>query len=204
MKSGLIKRTVSFLFMPLLYINLAGLAAGTVWLAALSQWQFVGLGVVTVFLSPQIIPVLLMPAGIFSHFMTFFQKAGRPGKAQAMFILSVAYILLFMTFWCVGIFGYAAGSAGPGTQAAVLLWASTAAVLPLFLWSSQDRSNIFIITIVEMAQMGILILCAVRAWGVMLSFWPSFALFGGLLALAAFAQAVYEEKFMDKPAEGPR
>jgi len=204
MKHGIIRRVVSFLFMPLLYINLAGLAAGTVWLAALSQWQFIGFSVIIVFFSPQIIPVVLMPAGVFSHFMNRYQDAGRQGKTQAMFILSVAYILLFMTLWCVGVFGYAMGSAGPATRWAVLLWASTAAVLPLFLWSSHDRSNIFIITTVEMAQAGVLILGAVRLWGIALSFWPSFAVFGGLLALAALVQAVYEEKFMNKPADGPR
>ncbi|MCE9507107.1 MAG: hypothetical protein K8R48_02170 [Alphaproteobacteria bacterium] len=203
MKDGIIKRIVSFLFMPLLYINLAGLAAGAVWLAALSQWQFVGFGVVIAFFLPQLIPVLLMPAGILSHFMSLHQSAGRQGKAQAMFILSVAYILLFMTLWCVSIFVYAMGGAGPGTRWAVLLCASAAAVLPLFLWSSHDRGNIFIITMVEMAQAGILLLGAVRLWGIALSFWPSFAVFGGLLALAALIQAVYEEKVMNKPVAGP-
>jgi hypothetical protein len=205
MKSGLIKRTILSLFMPTLYVNLLGLAAGAMWLAALSQWQFVGLGVVLVFFSPHIIPVLLLPAGIFSRFMLLYQNAGRRKKAQAMFILSLAYILLFMTLWCVGIFGYAMGSAGPeGTQGAMLLWASTAAMLPLFLWSSHDRGNIFIVTMVEMAQVAVLILCAVRLSGVILSFWPSFAVFGGLLALVMVTQAVYEEKFMKKSAAAPR
>jgi len=183
--------------MPLLYANMAGLAAGSAWLGAMAQWQLVGLGVAVIFISPYIIPILLMPAGIFSHFMLLYQKAGRRKFERLMFVLSIFYIALFMTLWCVGIFEYATGDIGPEIPLAPLLWAASAAMLPLLMWSSRDRSNILIMAMVEVAQAATLILCTIRFFGVIPHFWLSSAVFGGFLALLTIMQAVNEEKSMN-------
>jgi hypothetical protein len=142
------KNIISSLLTPLLFANLAGLGAGTVWLGAVSQWQVIWLGVMAVLFSPYIIPILLMPAGIFSHFMLLYQNAGQKKKERWMFILSLAYILLFMTLWCTGIFGYVTASVKPQALFAALLFGSSAAMLPLLIWAQRDRSNSFVMTLV--------------------------------------------------------
>jgi hypothetical protein len=199
MKFVVIKNAISSLLTPLLFANLAGLAAGAVWLGAVSQWQVIWIGVVTVLFSPYIIPILLMPAGILSHFMSLYQNAGRRGKERLMFILSLVYILLFMTLWCAGIFEYVTGSVKPGALFAALLFGGSAAMLPLLLWSHRDRNNTFVMTLVEVAQAGILILSGVRIFGLAPPFWLSFIIFGGIMVFMSVVQAVYERFFMNEP-----
>jgi hypothetical protein len=154
--------------------------------------------------SSTIIPILLMPAGIFSHFMALYNAAKRPDKERTMFLLSLSYIILFLTFWCTGIFEYVTHSVEPKALGAGVLWASTTALAPLLWWSSRDRNNIFIMTMVEMAQIATIALSAARLlWGES-SFWLSFGVFGVFLASVAGVQAVYEEKFLKKTGAEPR
>lgn len=154
--------------------------------------------------SPYIIPVLLIPAGILSHFIGVYQARQQPDKERLMFILSLSYIILFMTLWCTGVFEYVTHSVSPKALLAGLLWASTAALEPLLRWSSGDRNNIFIITMVEAAQLAILALAAVRLMTGASSFWLSFAEFGAIMSAVAVGQAIYEEKFMNKTKVEPR
>lgn len=190
--------------MPLLTLNLAGLALAALWLGVQSQWQVVWLGFVMLIFSPYIIPTLLIPAGIFSHFIGVYNAQQQPDKERMMFILSLSYIILFMTFWCVGVFEYVTHSVQPKALLAGLLWASTAALEPLLWWSSRDRSNIFIMTMVEAAQLAILALAAIRLMTGASSFWLSFAEFGAIMAVVAAGQAIYEDKFMNKTKVEPR
>jgi len=194
-----LKDIVAAALMPLLYLNIAGLAAGAVWLGMVSQWHVIWLGVMIIFFSPYIIPLLLMPAGIFSHFMALYQNTGQRRKEQVMFFCSIGYVLLFVTLLCVYIFAYVLFNVRPEAHRAALLWGSSAALTPLLLWSSRDRNNIFIMTTVELAQAAILALCAVRFAGTVLSFWASFAIFGGIMVAGTVAQAIYEKKQMIKP-----
>ncbi len=199
-----LKKTVSGLLTPILYLNLAGLAVGAVWLGVMAQWQVVWVGVMALLFAPYIIPILIIPAGILSHFMSLYRAAQRPDKERLMFTLSLAYILLFLTLWCVSIFEYVTHSVVPQAVHAALLWADSAALVPLLLWTNRDRGNIFIMTMVEVAQLAIVVLSAVRLLDGATSFWPSFSIFGGIMALAAITQAVYEKKFIDKSGELPR
>lgn len=185
--------------MPLLYFNLAGMLAGAVWIGLMSQWHVIWLGVMTIFFSPYLIPLLMMPAGILSHFMALYQNAGQHSKERLMFFLSLAYILLFITTVCVGIFEYVVTAVRPEALYAALLWGSTAAMSPFLLWSSRDRGNVFIMTTVEVAQIAILALCLIRLLGFSLSFWPAFVIFGGILGLATAVQAFFESR-----QNGPR
>jgi hypothetical protein len=196
MNPGAIKTTLSSLLKPLLFANLAGLGAGGVWLGALSQWQVIWIGVMAVIFSPYIIPLVLMPAGIFSHFMLLYQKAGQLKKERLMFIFSLIYILLFLTFWCTGIFEYVAGSVRAEAFFAALLFGSSAAVLPLLLWSHRDRNNTFVMILVEAAQAGVLMLVVARLFGFVPPFWLSFLMLGGIMVSVTMVQAAYEKFFM--------
>jgi hypothetical protein len=151
-----------------------------------------------IFFSPLIIPVLAIPAGIFSHFMGVYRDARQPDKERTMFILSLSYIILFITLWCISIFDYVTHSVSPQAMGAGVLWADTAALGPLLWWSSRDRNNIFIMTMVETAQVAMIVLAAVRLLSGDSSFWLSFTIFGTIMAAVAAGQAVYEEKLLNK------
>ena len=75
--------------MPLLYLNLAGLAAGADWLGMQGQWQVIWIGFIMIFFSPYVIPILVMPAGIFSHFMALYHAKQRAERERAMFFMSL-------------------------------------------------------------------------------------------------------------------
>ncbi len=200
-----LKNIVSRLLIPLLTLNLAGLAAAALWLVSYSQWQVIWIGFMMLLFSSNIIPLFLIPAGVFSHFMNLYRAAQRPQKEKTMFFLSVAYILLFLTFWCTGIFEYVTYSVLPRAAGAGVLWACTAALTPLLWWSSRDRDNIFIMLMVEGAQLAMIAVVAARLLAGVTSFWTYFAVFGTVMAAIAATQAVYEKNFMNKAeAEKPR
>lgn len=184
-----------FFLRPLLYLNMAGMALGAAWLASLSQWPLIGLAALLLILSPYVIPLLMIPVGVFSHLMLIYRAAQRPWAERAMFALSMAYLLLFFSFWCTGLFEYVMQRVGQSTSgAAALIWANAAALAPLLLWVSRDRDNIFMVALAELAQLALLALSLWRFFAGPGSFWGSFAVFGGLLALAALIQALYEAK----------
>ena len=184
--------------MPLLGVNLAGLAAAALMLVSQGQAQVIWLGFIMLAFSPFIIPILLIPAGIFSHFMTVYAAAGKASRERLMFILSLGYSILFLTFWCTGIFNYVTHSVAPQALRDGVLWAGAAALAPLLWWSSRDAGNTFVMMMVEMAQVAMIALSAVRLLVGESSFWTSFCAFGGFLVLVAAGQSLYEKKFMDK------
>lgn len=188
------KKMIPLLLTPLLYVNLAGMVAGAVWLGVLSQWNVIWIGIVSLFFSPYIIPILMMPAGILSHFMALHGKAGRKDRERLMLVFSLAYILLFLTLWCVGIFGYVTENVRPDALPAGLLWANAAALAPLLRWACRDRKNIFIMTLVEAAQAVLLVLSAVMLFYGRGSFWTPYVIFFGIMAFVIAVQAFFEEK----------
>jgi hypothetical protein len=199
-----LKKIISGLLMPLLYANLAGLAAGAVWLGIMAQWQVIWIGIMALLFSPYVIPLLIVPAGVFSHFMAVYQSAGQAAKERRMFVLSLSYILLFLTLWCVSFFEYVTHNVAPQAIGAGLLWASCASMASLLLWASRDRNNIFITTTVETAQLAMVMLAAFRLLAGTTSFWSSAALFGGIMAVAAVTQHFYEKKQLDRSGSAPR
>lgn len=197
------KRIISHLLMPLFALNLAGLGIAALWLVSEGQMQVIWLGFVMLFLSPLIIPILLVPAGVFSHYMTHYSAAGRPDKERLMFVLSLAYIILFLTFWCMGIFEYVMESVSSRALAPGLLWSSSAAIAPLLWWSRRDRNNFFIMMLVETAQLAMIALSVVWLLKGAGSFWLASGILGGILLFVAVLQSVYEKKFMEKPDGAP-
>lgn len=178
---------------------MVGLAGGMVWLGILGQWQVIWLGIFALFFSPYVIPILMMPAGALSHFMTLYHTANRPDKERLMFVLTLGYILLFITLWCAGIFGYVMRNvAAPEAKVAALLWANTSALVPLLQWVGKDKGNAFIVATVEMTQVAVLLLSGLSLLGVATPFWVAVAVIGGVLGLAVGVQVVYEKKFMKK------
>jgi hypothetical protein len=109
-----------------------------------------------------------------------------------------------MTLWCIGIFDYVTLSVSPHALDAGLLWASTVALSPLLWWSSRDRNNVLIMTLVEIAQIAMIAVSLIRLFAGESSFWMSFAIFGGIAACLTAIEAFYEEKHMNNPEETPQ
>lgn len=174
------------LYRPLVFLNLAALLAGAAWVAMSAQWRAIGAVFALLVFSPYIIPVLLMPSGIFSHFMSQARQQGRTRRERVFFVLSLGYVLVFLAGWSALIFTYLAGGIASG---AGLLLGAGAAMLPLLRWISADKDNLFIWGLVALTQLALLLLAALQLVGG----W-AFALVFGLLALAAAAQGIYEKK----------
>lgn len=128
---------------------------------------FAGLLALTV--SFYALPLSLLPAGIFSHFMTVYEGTAR---GRVFLLLSLFWLVFMLAFWSVGVFAYL--SPQP-------FFAVAAACAPLQLWSLRDRDNIFVGTLVLAAQVGILIICAAG-----LGFWAALIAQTGLLTLVSY------------------
>jgi hypothetical protein len=199
----LLKKIVARLLIPLFGLNLAGLGVGVVWLVSQGQAQVIWLGVMMLIFSPFIIPILLIPAGVFSHYMAFYSSVGKKDRERLMFLLSLGYIILFLTFWCTGIFEYVTHNIARQAIAAGLLWASATALAPLLWWSGRDVNNFFIVMMVEVTQVAMIALSVVRLLAGESPFWLSAGVFGGFLVFVAALQSVYEKKFMDDAEAKP-
>lgn len=190
--------------MGLLFLNLTGMAAGAGWLAVLSQWSVIGLGVTVLIFSPYILPILMVPAGIFAHLAAAHESQGRISRSKKLYLCSLAYLVGFISLWCSGIFVYILTNVQAGTSpAATLIWANSTALAPLFLWAVRDRSNVFIATIVIEAQVTMLLLL-----GVMLSslaaqltsfFLGSLAIYAAVMAVCVFGQYFYDSRSAKNP-----
>lgn len=177
---------------------MAGMAVGAVWLVAIGQWQYIGIGIMAIFFSPYILPILILPAGMFSFFMVTYANAGRKDKERVMFMLSLAYILAFMAVWCAGLFYYATYAAQPQTLPANIFWGVIVSVMPLLWWSSQDRENLFILSLVEIMQVAVLVLAACRYFELVTGFWPMVFLVGVIGSSLLGLQVLYEKKVTKK------
>ncbi len=193
-----LKKIVSAVLTPLMRVNIAGLVIGATWVGMTMQWKVIGIGIITFCFSSYIIPILLIPVGLFSHFMLFCNKAKQKVIEQLMFVLSIAYILLFLTMWCVSILYFAITYVAIDYMVGGLIWANSIAMLSLLWWINKDRKNIFILTLVETAQIVMLLLSAIKLAGIDMQFWTSASVFGGFLSFVAILLAVYEKKFMKK------
>ncbi|MFH1158125.1 MAG: hypothetical protein V1721_04480 [Pseudomonadota bacterium] len=199
-----LKEIVPAALTPLVNANMAGLVIGAMWVGTAMQWPVIGIGIVVACFSSYIIPLLMIPVGVFSHFLMVYKGKKQKDREQLMFVLSVSYILLFLTLWCVGIFEFVTTRVSPdAARAAGLVWADSVAMLPLLMWINRDRGNIFIMTLVETAQIALLLLSAIRFVGIETSFWSSSAVFGGLLSLVAVLLAARERESLKNPAGDP-
>lgn len=191
---SLLKSIVTRLHKPLFALNLAMLAVSAAWLSNFSQWQVMWLGVAMLLVSPMIIPLILLPAGIFSHFMTVYHATKNQRLERRMFVLSLGYIILFLALWCAAIFDYVTQSVASAAVEPAVLWAGAAAMAPLFWWSSRDLSNIFVLLLVQSAQVGIIGLALIWLLHGPVSFGLMFPGFAVFLAAIAAAQGLYEKR----------
>ena len=188
-----LKKIVPAAFTPLMNVNIAGLVIGAVLVGTTTQWKIIGIGVIIIVFSPYLIPFLMVPVGIFSHFMMIYRGSKQENREQLMFVLNISYILFFLTMWCVCIFEFIITSVTPDAQTAGLILANSVAMLSLLMWINRDRENLFIMTLVEAAQIAFLLLFAIKLAEIETSFWISSAIFGGFLSLTAILFAAGEK-----------
>ena len=186
---------------PLIKINMAGLIIGAIWVGMTMQWTVIGIGIIVACFSSNFIPLLMVPVGIFSHFMVVYRGTKQKNKEQLMFVLSVAYILLFLTMWCVSILEFVITRIDVDVMAGGLIWANSIAMLPLLMWIDRDHENILIMTLIETAQIAILLLSAIKFVWVETPFWMVYLVFGGILSIMAVLMAVNDKKSVKNSKE---
>ena len=185
MKIPSLKKIIHAVMTPLININMAGLVIGAIWVGITLQWPVIGIGVIIACFSSYLIPLLLIPIGIFSHFLMVYKEKKQKNKEQLMFILIISYILLFITMWCINILEFIMARVALDAQEAGMLWANSVAMLPLLMWINQDRENFLLMTLIEAAQIAFLLIFAIKLSGIEISFWTSSAIFGGFLSFVA-------------------
>ena len=187
--------------MPLLYINLLGMLIGGGYLFAVGTWRIVLSFLILLTFSSYIIPIILIPAGILSHFMVLYQNAKQAAKEKLMFVLAMAYMLAFITLWCGLIFGAIVGSAGAVYKPLALVFAVSAAMAPIFLWVRHDPNNFFIIMLAEVTQLAMVILAVILLVykGMTLSLCLTFIF--SVLCLAVVFQWFFEKRLTKKPSQ---
>ncbi len=179
---------------------MAALIVSAAWLVSLSLDDVLFIPFILAVLSPLFIPLLAIPAGIFSHFMVAYAAAGQRKKERVMLFCSFGYLVALIAVWCALMFNFVVhripiSAAKPG-----LLWAEAVSVSPLLWWANNDRKNVLTMVMVLAAQAGIIVLCgALLAMPVPVSFWRVFFLIGGTVTAVTAGRMFYEEKFLRKP-----
>lgn len=197
-----LKKITSAILHPLFYANLAAMGFGALWLVTLGQWQVMGFGTIMVFLSPYILPLLMMPAGVFSNFMVRYQNNGNKSRERVMFACSLGYILAFLAAWCAFVFGRVLQGVAPHAEMAGLVWAASLTIGPLLWWVGKDTNNVFMISMVEVAQLAVLALVVLRVVTEETAFDVFFAVVSAFLLAATLAQLLYDEVTTRKGKSG--
>lgn len=180
---------------PLLFINILLMLVAALWLGMLGHFRGIWVGVAGFLFGPFLLfPMLLLPAGIFAHFMGLYQEAGKSDKERQMFIASIAYIILFLTLWAAGIFSFLLEGAAESAQIPNILLAAAAVAGPLWLWASRDRENYFILLLVLAVQGAVVFLSLCAALMEEADFFLSALITAGTCALAAYLQNLIERQ----------
>ncbi len=198
MSSG--KNVLSRFFLSLFYLNMAAMVAGAAWLVSLSLVGVLSIPFIVAILSPLFLPLLAVPAGIFSHFMVAYASAGQRTKERVMLFCTFGYLVALIAAWCALLFNFVVQRVPVAAAQPGLLWAAAVSISPLLWWANNDRKNVLTMVMVLAAQAGIIALCvALLATPFLVTFWRVFFLIGGTVTAVTAGRMFYEEKFMRKP-----
>ncbi len=187
------KSIVLAILEPLIYINMFIMACSAAWVALSPYFLLVGIAIILIAFYSFLIPISLIPAGILSNFMIFFQKTGKVKVENAFLVASMGYVILFLSFWCVYILNISLGRVGEGYEIPAVLFANAAAFTCLYLWVSGDKKNFFMIRLIEFAQLVMILLSVVKLIIIKIPFWHQMGFFFASMVLVVLLQYLYDE-----------
>jgi hypothetical protein len=107
----------------------------------------------------------------------------------------MVYLTALLSFFVAASFYLTSDYFFPGMRIPALVWAVTAAVMPWLVFAIRDRGNLFFTGLVLMMEMGAVLVAFLGPF----SFWQTFWIVAGVMAVLQALQALCEEKiFKDK------
>lgn len=146
----------------LVFMNLFGMLISTMWMMSKSGWKSVGIGICIITFSRHIIPLLLAPSALFSNFMLKFKAKQNVKMERIMFFSAMAYIVIFFSIWISLIFNGLIVSTNGSIFVPELIWSSSTAMAPLFIWVITDKDNPFMVTMVEICQLSVFLIAVLK------------------------------------------
>jgi len=147
---------------PALNMNLLAMVIGAIWLVISSQWLVILPAFFALMLSSTLIPIFLSPVRILTYFMVNYQQKNSFIKERLMLLLAFSYIVIFITLWSSVIFQFIISGVNINYLVPALIFGTSSAIAPLFLWVKRDKTNIFALMSVYAAELAILILVILK------------------------------------------
>lgn len=124
--------------LPILILNLLGGIVGGVWLAAAGHWSLVLGGIAIGMVSPFILSVAVLPGMLFVVPGTAALEHNKFFLGTLLGILSFAWVVIFISCWCVGTFIVVLPHQIGGYELPYLLWGYSIATGPWTYMASRE------------------------------------------------------------------
>ena len=125
-------RVITAIFgIPLMLLNLFGGVIAAIWLAFLSEWTIIGLGIGIILLGAFVISIALMPALIILVPLHGCSEKNNKFGLYSLGFISSLYTNGVLTAWCISVLYFFAISATNSNYIPILIWAFTVATTPL-------------------------------------------------------------------------
>lgn len=133
---------VNILAFPLIVLNLLGGISSGIWLAVLSEWTTIGVGLVILLVAPRFLSwSLQLPSPLFLWPMRHLVDRGKAFGLIVTASLTSVYSVLLMTIWCCGIFFLFITMAAGENFIPYLIWSYGIAIGPWGFLASKDPGN---------------------------------------------------------------
>jgi hypothetical protein len=129
---------ITALSIPLMILNMLGGVVAGIWLAILGQWGIIGAGILIIFVSTNILGLIIMPSLLLTAPAVLCGEKGNTIGMVCFGALSNLYILAVITAWCCGILFFFVRDVSASTLIPRLLWSYGLATGPWAYMAEKD------------------------------------------------------------------
>lgn len=132
-------RLIAALSIPLMLLNVLGGIVSGIWLAILGEWGAIVTGVLSVFVSSELLGFALMPGLLFAAPAAYCAEKGKTIGLVLFVALSSIYTMGLITAWCCAVLFYFVRDATTTTVIPLMIWSYGVAIGPWSYMASKDQ-----------------------------------------------------------------
>jgi hypothetical protein len=121
----------NILIVPIFIINCLGGIISGIWLVILGEWGLIGYGMLAAMMGGFIIPLAILPSAIFALPAVALMTKGHKFIGYMIGTLSVTYIMIVLSAWCLIVLTTYADQATPDSIIPILIWSYGVALGPI-------------------------------------------------------------------------
>lgn len=150
--------------LPIMLLNIFGFIGSGIWLLVIGQWSSVGIGILSAFVAPFLLGILILPGLIFGGPGAYCAKRGITIGVYFFGFLASLYTYAVIAGWCDAITFYFLRGARPGAFWPLLIWAYGVATSPWTYMAQRDQS-VAAIFAAFFAQVAFIVMMVTIAFG---------------------------------------